>query len=96
MQFKLAFSVLAETQLADLRKFNNKKWKRVVKALATMETNLRHQGLRTHEYDGMKGPEGAEVFEAYAENNTPAAYRIFFSYYPDRGTLTILAITKHP
>ncbi|MEP6766757.1 MAG: hypothetical protein ABJB66_20750 [Gemmatimonadaceae bacterium] len=96
MHFQLAFSTAAQSQLADLKQFNEKKWKRVTHALALLQTNVRNTGLNTHEYSGMKGPEGAKVFEAYAENNTPAAYRIFFAYYPDKGTLTILAITQHP
>jgi hypothetical protein len=37
-----------------------------------------------------------EVFEAYAENKTPAAWRIFWYYGPDRKQITILTITPHP
>ena len=37
-----------------------------------------------------------EIFEAYAENNTPAAYRIFWYYGPNKKEITILAITPHP
>ena len=47
--------------------------------------------------------DGEEVFEAYAQNNTPGAYRVFFCYGPDRmdarkrvAVLTIVAITPHP
>jgi hypothetical protein len=43
------------------------------------------------------------VFEAYAQNQTPGAYRVFFMYGPDRvegkkrtAVLTIIAITPHP
>jgi hypothetical protein len=61
-----------------------------------METNLKHPSLQTHEYVSLKGPKGQKVFEAYAEQNTPAAYRIFWCYGPGRGELTILSITPHP
>jgi hypothetical protein len=44
----------------------------------------------------MIGPNGEEVFEAYAENNTPGAYRIFWVYGPGKDVITILAITAHP
>lgn len=71
-------------------------FKAVRKALGLMETNIRHKSLCTHKYDNVKGPNGEEVFEAYAENKTPGAYRIFWHYGPSRGWITILAITPHP
>jgi len=42
------------------------------------------------------GPRGEKVFEAYAEQGTPAAYRIFWIYGPAKNEITILAITPHP
>jgi hypothetical protein len=44
----------------------------------------------------MHGENGEEVFEAYAENNTPGAYRIFWHYGPGKDVITIIAITPHP
>jgi hypothetical protein len=44
----------------------------------------------------MTGPRGEEVFESYAEQATPAAYRIFWCYGPKKGQITIIAITRHP
>jgi len=44
----------------------------------------------------LKGPNGEKVFEAYAEQKTPAAYRVFWFYGPSRGKITIFAITPHP
>lgn len=44
----------------------------------------------------VKGHNGEEIFEAYAENNTPAAYRIFWYYGPNKDNITILVITAHP
>jgi len=61
-----------------------------------METNLRHPSLKTHRFISVKGPNGEDAYEAYAQNKTPAAYRIFWCYGPERGQLTILAITAHP
>ncbi|MFB8790462.1 MAG: hypothetical protein U7123_16820 [Potamolinea sp.] len=66
------------------------------KILAYMETNLRHQSLKTHKYDSLTGPDKEEVFESYVENNTPGAWRIFWYYGPDKSMITILAITPHP
>jgi hypothetical protein len=73
-----------------------KRWRAVRKALALLETNPRHPGLNTHKYTALTGPDGVEVFEAYAENRTPAAYRIFWHYGPGKSVITILAITPHP
>lgn len=61
-----------------------------------MATNLKHKSLHTHKYDSLSGPNGEEVFEAYAENRTPGAYRIFWYYGPSRGMITILSIIPHP
>ncbi len=75
----------------------------LLKTLGLMETNLRHPSLNTHPYDSISGPGGEKVLEAYAQNNTPGAYRVFFFYGPDEiekgrrvPVLTIFAITPHP
>jgi hypothetical protein len=36
------------------------------------------------------------VFEAYLENNTPAAGRVFWAYGPDKGDITNLGVEPHP
>ncbi|MBB1250443.1 MULTISPECIES: hypothetical protein [unclassified Rhizobium] len=74
----------------------NKRWKAVGKALAYLQTNPRHPGLNTHKFSSLKGPRGEDVFEAYAENNTPGAYRIFWFYGPSKSEITVFAITPHP
>jgi len=52
--------------------------------------------LNTHKYESLSGPNGEEIFEAYAENKTPGAFRVFWYYEPEQGVITILAITSHP
>ncbi len=61
-----------------------------------METNLRHPSLNTHKYLDLFGPNGEEIFEAYIENKTPGAYRVFWYYGPDNSQITVVAITPHP
>ncbi|MGD0075854.1 MAG: hypothetical protein ABSD31_16155 [Candidatus Binataceae bacterium] len=73
-----------------------KRLKSVQKALGLLQTDSRHPSLHTHKYESLKGPRGEEVFEAYAENRTPAAYRIFWFYGPGKNEITIVAITPHP
>ena len=61
-----------------------------------MATNLRSTGLNTHTFTSLSGPNKEKVFESYVENNTPAAFRVFWYYGPDQGVITIFLITPHP
>jgi hypothetical protein len=96
MNFSLEFTEIAAQTLLELETLDPKKHRKVLKTLALMETNLRHPGLKTHKYNSLIGPNEEEVFEAYVENKTPGAFRIFWYYGPGAGIITILAITPHP
>jgi hypothetical protein len=102
---KLVFAAQAAQSLQELRAAPSKAGllKQVEKTLGLIETNVRHPSLHTHKYELLNGPGGETVFEAYAQNKTPGAYRVFFFYGPDRmegrnriAVVTILAITPHP
>ena len=73
-------------------------FKQVYKAIELLRNNPRHPGLHTHEYDSIDNPfdKNKKVFEAYALNQTPGAYRIFWCYGPGDKEITIIAITPHP
>ena len=73
-------------------------FKQVHKTIQTLQQNPRHPGLQTHEYDSLQHPydKTKKVFEAYAQNKTPGAYRVFWFYGPKQEEITILAITPHP
>ena len=73
-----------------------KHYKAVKKTIKFLAMNPGHNSLQTHEYMILKGPNGEKVFEAYAEQRTPAAYRVFWYYGPSKSIITILAITSHP
>jgi hypothetical protein len=110
--FDLEISATAESQLELLEgdASQSKRCKAVKKALRLLANDPRHPGLHTHEWKSTKCPHGGKMFEAYAENNTPGAYRIFFCYPPELVTssdgdspltappkrITIVAITAHP
>jgi hypothetical protein len=98
MTFKLKFTPESDKQLTDLEDSPSDQaaYKSVLKCLAYMETNLRHHSLQTHEFTSLKGPDGEQVFESYARNKTPGAYRIFWYYGPSKGELTIATIVPHP
>ena len=68
----------------------------VRKTLARLESNPRHPALQSHKFQSRSGPHGQEVFEVYAEQATPAAYRIFWCYGPGKRQITVVAITRHP
>lgn len=77
--------------------------KQVLKTLGLLELNTRHPGLNTHEYRSLEGMKGERVWEAYAQNRTPGACRVFFHFGPDEVSgkrripiATIIAITPHP
>ena len=86
----------AELQAIEQNPTHIKRLKAVRKALALLESNPRHPGLNTHKYATKRGENGEDVFEAYAENNTPGAYRIFWHYGPGKNVITVIAITSHP
>lgn len=95
---KLRFTDEAKARLATLEKDKGqaKRLKKIRRTLGLIETNLRHPSLNTHKYSTLEGPDGEEVFEAYVENRTSGAFRVFFYYGPGKGLITILAITPHP
>ena len=104
MRRELRLTPEAQANLKSLQTPSNERiLKQVRKTLGLLETNLHHPSLNTHKYVAIRGPNGEEVFEAYAQNETPGAYRVFFVYGPDRmegkkriAVLTIVAITPHP
>lgn len=73
-------------------------FKQVNKALQFLRDNPKHPGLQSHEYLSLEHPfdKKQKVFEVYVQNNTPAAYRVFWCYGPDKGLITVIAITPHP
>jgi hypothetical protein len=73
-------------------------FKQVAKTISFLKQNPRHPGLCCHQYSELPHPYDSreKVWEAYAQNVTPGAYRVFWCYGPGRGYLTIIAITPHP
>ncbi len=107
MSFELLFQPVAEDTLLYLREKAKKSapssrhfglYKQIHEALLLVQANPKHPGLRTHEYSSLENPfhPNEKVFEAYAQNNTPGAYRVFWCYGPNKRQITIIAITPHP
>lgn len=98
MKVTLSFTNSAKQTLKDLKVNSGlkKRYKAVTKALKYLKEDQRHPSLQTHQYYSLVGPNDEKVFEAYAEQHTPAAYRIFFYYGPQKKEITIFAIIQHP
>ena len=95
MGFKLIFTNEAKAQLEALDG-DEKKLKRVRKCLCYLERNPKHPGLSSHKYSVMKTEDNQDLWESYVENNTPAAWRVFWFYGPKESVITIVSITSHP
>ncbi len=106
MRRELRFKPTADEQLAYLENSPAHKGtlKQVRKTLGYLETNLQAKSLQNHPHESLTRRYGIPVFQAYAQQNTPAAYRVFWHYGPDEKDkngkripiITILAITHHP
>lgn len=98
MEFNLIYSSKVKEEMHELEQdhANVHHIKEVRKALEFLSHNPRHPGLHAHKYNEIEGANGEEVFEAYAENHTPGAYRIFWHYGPGKNFITILDIKHHP
>ena len=96
--FQILLTDQAQRHWCELREDagRQKRYRAVAKALRLLATDPRHPSLQTHEFTSLRGPAGQKVFEAYAEQATPAAYRIFWCYGPGPQQITVLAITPHP
>lgn len=73
-----------------------KRYKAVKKTLQFLKHNPRHPSLQTHKFTSFEGPKGEKIFESYAQQNTPAAYRVFWYYGPNKNQITVISITPHP
>lgn len=105
MRRKIKFTPTADRQYSALENAPSKTgvFEQARKALGYLEVDPHHPSLNTHEFTSLTGAKGEKVFEAYAQNNTPGAYRIFWHYGPDEikgkkrtAVITVVAITPHP
>jgi hypothetical protein len=103
---ELRFTFEADKQLTTIENDPSLKdvQKQVRKTLRYLETNLCSKSLQTHEYQSLTKRYGIKVFEAYVQQKTLGAYRVFWHYGPDETSkdgkripiITIIAITPHP
>jgi hypothetical protein len=98
--FALAFTIGAKRELERLERIPRHEGlvKQIKKSLGYLQHNPKHPSLQTHPYTSIENPyhPKEKVFEAYAQNKTSSAYRIFWCYGPNKRQITIIAITPHP
>jgi hypothetical protein len=106
MRRELRFTPIAHEQLNEIENDPALKGvlKQVRKTLGYLETNLQAKSLQTHEFESLTRRYKRKVFEAYIQQNTPGAYRVFWHYGDDEidksgnriPIITVVAITPHP
>jgi hypothetical protein len=79
-----------------LSKVEAKDFKKLIKALRFLENDPRHPGLESHEIVPLSRRCKQRVWQSCLESKTPAAGRLFWSYGPGKGEITILGIEPHP
>lgn len=98
MKFTLDRTDEAKKQLAALEadKGQHKTLKAVKKSLGRLQLNPKHPSLNSHPLNGLFCPHKDTLWEAYAQNNTPNAWRILYCYPPNkRGYILIIQIIPH-
>ena len=102
MPYKLRYAKQADELLSVLEsdRAQAARLKKVRKALRYLESNPRRPGLHSHQYESFPVDREVTVWDAYVENNTPGAWRIFWRYGPDeqdgQSVITVLYIGPHP
>ena len=106
MHRELRFTPTADEKLEEIENDPALKGvvKQVRKTLGYLETNLQAKSLQSHEFESLTKRYKRKIFEAYAQQNTPGAYRVFWHYGDDEidkdgnrtPIITVLDITQHP
>jgi hypothetical protein len=70
--------------------------KKLRKTILFLAENPAHPGLSSHEIRPLSDRYGQKVWQSYLENRTPAAGRLFWTYGPRKGVITIIGLEPHP
>ena len=103
-----ALKKAAEKALAARLKTGKKKksskqeglFKQVHKTLEFLAANPKHPSLNSHRWESLQHEivpgKKVKMWESYAQNDTPGAYRIFWCFGPGPQQIRIISITPHP
>jgi len=99
MAFQIICTKRAKKDLDELKGDKSKKkiLKAVIKSIKFLAQSPKHPSLKTHQYHSIAPVYPRQkVWEVYAQDKTPAAYRVFGCYGPEKNQITIISITPHP
>ena len=88
--------LISRTASGKLGVEDGKLYKKWGKAMNLLSVNPRHPGLQSHEIDPLTKRYGVKVFQSYLENQTPKAGRMYWSYGPGKGEITVIGLEPHP
>lgn len=70
-------------------------FKRFAKTIKFLSSNPKHPGLQTHEIEELSERYGMKIWQSYLDQGKTAR-RMYWTYGPNRGEITILGISPHP
>ena len=73
VRFLVARTESAVKVMAELEHKDERKYRKVRKTLGLLSQDPKHLGLNSHKLEAEKSDTGADIWESYVENNTPAA-----------------------
>jgi hypothetical protein len=79
-----------------LAKRDKPRYKKVIKCLGFLEIDPAYPSLATHRYESLNKVFGQSIWESYVEAGTPSAWRIWWFYGPEDGTITVVDLGRHP
>jgi hypothetical protein len=68
----------------------------VAKCIYLLRLDPKLPGLNSKRYKSFDGRFDKPIWQSYAENRTPGAYRVFWHYGPEKDEITVVAVTPHP
>ena len=97
MKFTLQMTAEAKAQLTAIMLDPAKVGlqKKIKKALGYLTQNPKHPSLNSHPLQGSEESLGVKIWISYAQNKTPAAHRILWTYSKTKKEIIILQIIPH-
>jgi hypothetical protein len=89
-------NLLEKARSKSLNKDEKRFFEKWSKSLELLSGNPGHPGLQSHEIEDLSRKYGVKVWQSYLENRVSGARRMFWTYGPDKGKITILGVENHP
>jgi hypothetical protein len=96
MEHEVRRTEQVEELIAQLARTNQKRHRKVIKALGLLEHDPAYPSLQTHRFESLDSVFGEAIWESYVENNTPGAWRMWWFYGPGQRQITVVLIAAHP